>query len=145
MSIIHLHQEKFGPEGKADFLLQPQSLKDLGLPEIFLANLILKHSFYLDPFTLSDLVERLKLSANILTPLLEYLQKEKCVQIRGADPFNPLDGSFSFFSRYSRTDGGKKRAAQLLEYDAQPCGAGNAERLLESSRETVHQVDLANS
>ena len=105
-------------QGKADFLLQPQSLKDLGLPEIFLANLILKHSFYLDPFTLSDLVERLKLSANILTPLLEYLQKEKCVQIRGADPFKPSDGSFSFFSRYSLTDGGKKRAAQLLEYDA---------------------------
>lgn len=99
MSRIHLKQvtqEKFEPEGKADFLLQPQSLKDLGLPEIFLANLILKHSFYLDLFSLSDMVERLKLSANILTHLLEYLHKEKYVEMRGADPFKPSGSSFSF-------------------------------------------------
>jgi len=96
----------------------PQSLMEVGLPEIFLANLTLKHCFYLDVFYLADLAERLKLPPSVLTQLLEYLRREKNVEIRGADPGRPLMSSVNLSHRHALTDTGKRRAAQLLEYDA---------------------------
>jgi hypothetical protein len=107
-------------EGKAPWLdcPQPQSFKDLGLPEIFLAHLILKHCFFLDVFTLGDLGERLKLPATVLTQILEYLRKEKWVEARSSDPLMPAASSLTLAHRHALTEGGKRRAAQLLEYDA---------------------------
>lgn len=96
----------------------PQSLEDLGLPEIFLANLTLKHCFYLDVFQLGDLSERLRLPPSILTQLLEYLRREKYVEIRGADPLRLTANAVDLTHRQALTEAGKRRAAQLLEYDA---------------------------
>ncbi len=96
----------------------PQSLEDLGLPPIFLAQLALKHCFFLDVFLLRDLVERLKVSASIVSKVLDYLKKEKYVEARGPDPLSPVVSAISLAQRYILTDSGKKRAGQLLEYDA---------------------------
>jgi hypothetical protein len=96
----------------------PQSLPELGLPEIFLANLVLKHCFYLDVFHLGELAERIKLSTTILNQLLDYLRKERYMEVRGADPLKPAANPLSLANRYALTDGGKRRAANLLEYDA---------------------------
>jgi predicted ATPase with chaperone activity len=90
----------------------------VGVPEIFLANLTLKHTFYLDIFVLGDLVDRLKLPTTIVTQLVDYLRKEKYVEVRGPDAFRPVANSMSLANRYALTDGGKRRAGQLLEYDA---------------------------
>jgi len=97
---------------------QPQSLKDVGVPEIFLANLTLKHTFYLDVFVLGDLVDRLKLPATIVTQLVDYVRKEKYVEVRGPDALRPVANPLSLANRYALTEGGKRRAGQLLEYDA---------------------------
>lgn len=96
----------------------PQSLEELGLPPIFLAQLALKHCFFLDVFILGDLVERLKVSASIISKILDYLKKEKYVEIRGPDPLSPVVSALSLSHRHTLTDSGKKRAGQLLEYDA---------------------------
>ena len=96
----------------------PQSLEELGLPPIFLAQLALKHCFFLDVFILGDLVERLKVSASIISKVLDYLKKEKYVEMRGPDPLSPVVSAVSLAHRHTLTDSGKKRAGQLLEYDA---------------------------
>lgn len=96
----------------------PQSLPELGLPEIFLANLTLKHCFYLDVFHLAELAERIKLSVTILNQLLDYLKRERYLEVRGADPLKPAANPLSLTNRYALTEGGKRRAAHLLEYDA---------------------------
>ncbi len=107
------------PEAQcANFIPQPTSINDLGLPEMFLAQLILKHCFYLDTFTLKDLYERLKLHTAIITQILDYWRQEKCVEIRGADPHESKLNLLNLGNRYALTDGGKKRAAQLMEYDS---------------------------
>jgi predicted ATPase with chaperone activity len=115
-------QMSSAPEARAQTSLPcrplPQTFDDLGLPEIFLANLTLKHCFYMDVFTLANLGERLKLSTTILTQLVEYLKKEKFVEVRGPDALRPLASPLSLALRYALTDGGKSRAAQLLEHDA---------------------------
>ncbi|HZK13107.1 MAG TPA: hypothetical protein VFC55_01205, partial [Desulfobaccales bacterium] len=97
---------------------EPQSLQDLGLPLLFLSQLTLKHCFYMDFFTLMDLAERLKVSASIISEVLEELKKAKWIEVRGPDPMNPAVSSLSLANRHSLTDGGRRQAAQLLEYDA---------------------------
>jgi hypothetical protein len=96
----------------------PPSLHDLGVPEIFLAKLTLKHGFYLDTFYLSELSERLKLSTTVLTQLVDYLRKEKYLEVRGPDPLKPVANPLSLANRFAITESGKRRAANLLDYDA---------------------------
>jgi hypothetical protein len=105
------------PEVQVDYRPFPRSFQDLGLPEIFLANLLLKHAFFMDVFYLADLTERLKLSHNIVTSLLDYLHQEKFVVILGPDPLKPAPSTFTMTHRYGLSEAGKKRAAQLLDYD----------------------------
>ena len=115
----------------------PQSLQDLGLPALFLAHLTLKHCFYMDVFTLGDLVERLKVSASIIPEVLEYMKKAKWVEVRGPDPMNPVITALSLANRHSLTDGGRRQAAQLLEHDAY---AGPAPVVLKDYwRQVTHQ------
>jgi DNA-binding MarR family transcriptional regulator len=96
----------------------PRSIQDLGLPELFLGQLTLKHCFYMDLFTIMDLAKRLKVSASIISKVLEYLEKAKWVEVRGPDPMHPVVTALSLANRHSLTDAGKRQAAQLLEYDA---------------------------
>jgi predicted ATPase with chaperone activity len=63
-------------------------------------------------------VDRLKLPATIVTQLLDYLRKEKYMEVRGPDALRPVANSLSLANRYALTEGGKRRAGQLLEYDA---------------------------
>ncbi len=97
---------------------EPQSLQDLGLPLLFLSQLTLKHCFYMDFFTLGDLVERLKVSASIISEVLEDLKRAKWVEVRGPDPMNLKASSLSLANRHSLTEGGRRQASQMLEYDA---------------------------
>lgn len=97
---------------------KPRSLQDLGLPEIFVADLVLKHCFYLKVFTLMELRDRLKLPPTVISDLLDYLHKEEYLEIRGPDPLKPACNTLGLSNRYALTGGGYKRAAQLLEYDA---------------------------
>ena len=97
---------------------KPKTLQDTGIPEIFIADLMLKHCFYLNVFTLGELTTRLKLPTNVITPVLDFLRQEKFVELRGPDPLKPTSNALGLSHRYGLTEGGKKRAAQLLGYDA---------------------------
>lgn len=105
-------------ESKGPFRPRPRSLQDLGLPEIFVADLVLKHCFYMKIFTLVELKERLKLPPTLISDILDYLRTEEYLEIRGPDPLKPASSTLGLSNRYALTEGGKKRAAQLLEYDA---------------------------
>jgi energy-coupling factor transporter ATP-binding protein EcfA2 len=110
-----------GPEGAATAGMSraaPQSIQELGLQPLFLGQLTLKHCFYMDVFTLGDLVDRLKISASIISQVLDYLKRAKWVEVRGPDPTNPAVSALSLANRHSLNDGGRRQAAQLLEYDA---------------------------
>lgn len=113
-------QEWPPPEGSGALPSRPlpQSLQQLGVPEIFLANLTLKHAFYLDTFTLAELTDRLKLSTTIVSQLADYLRREKYLEIRGPDPLKPVANPLALANRYAITETGKHRAGSLLEYDS---------------------------
>ncbi len=118
-------------------LSEPQSFQDLGLPSLFLGHLTLKHCFYMDFFTLGDLIGRLKVSANIISEVLEYLKKSMWVEVRGPDPMHLMVSSLSLANRHSLTDAGRKQAALLIEYDSY---AGPAPVVLKDYwRQVTHQ------
>lgn len=124
-------------EGAGRVPAEPRTLEELGLPSLFLGHLTLKHCFYMDFFTLADLAERLKVSASILSEVLEYLKKSKWVEVRGPDPMQLMVTSVSLANRHSLTDAGRKQAALLIEYDSY---AGPAPVVLKDYwRQVTHQ------
>ena len=82
-----------------------------------MANLLIKHAFYLEIFTLPDMTSRLKLNSGIVLHLIDYLRREKYVEVRGSASLNGAATAISQNYRYSLNDTGKRRAAQLFEFD----------------------------
>jgi hypothetical protein len=105
-------------EPPVNFRPQPSSLEDLGIPEVFLAQLALKHAFFIDVFTLKSLADRLKVNPAIISQLVEYLVREKCLESKGPDPRQDKLNFMGLGTRYGVTVEGKRRGAQLLEYDS---------------------------
>jgi hypothetical protein len=96
----------------------PGSITELEIPENFLANLLLKHAFYLEVFTLSDMTSRLKLNSAITLHLIDYLRREKYVEVRGSGTLNGSATAISQNYRYSLNDTGKRRTSKLFEFDS---------------------------
>ncbi len=113
-----LKEKKTGVHTALPSRPRPKTLADTGIPEVFIADLMLKHCFYLNFFTMGDLTARLKLPASVITPVLDFLRHEKYLELRGPDPLKPVANALALSHRYGVTEGGKRRAAQLLEYDA---------------------------
>ena len=72
---------------------RPKTLADTGIPEVFIADLMLKHCFYLNFFTMGELTA-LKLPANVITPVLDFLRHEKFLELRGPDPLKPASNAW---------------------------------------------------
>ena len=95
----------------------PSTITDIKIPESFLANLLLKQAFYLEVFTLPDITSRLKLNSNIVLHLIDYLRREKYVEVLGSASLNGVATAISQNYRYSLNESGKRRASQLFEFD----------------------------
>lgn len=87
----------------------PTSLKDTGLPQIFLADLLLKITFYHSTFSVKEITDLMKIPPSLINDLLDYLRREKYVQVKGSEGY--LITSLS----YTLTDLGRGRASELLE------------------------------
>jgi energy-coupling factor transporter ATP-binding protein EcfA2 len=87
----------------------PKTIRDTGLDQSFLADLIMKHILHLGEYKLADVSNRIKLPTSIIDPILEMLQREKMVEVRGAT------GLSRFAYRYAITGIGQNRAAELLD------------------------------
>jgi hypothetical protein len=95
----------------------PSTMAAVGIPENFLANLLIKQAFYLEVFTLPEMTARLKLNSALVMELIDYLRREKYVEVKGTASLNGAVTAISQNYRYALTEGGKRRAAQLFEYD----------------------------
>ena len=95
----------------------PGRIEELTIPENFLANLMIKHAFYLELFTLPDMTSRLKLNSAIVMHLIDYLRREKYVEVKGSGSLNGSATAISHNYRYALNELGKRRAAQLFEFD----------------------------
>jgi len=87
----------------------PKTLEDTGLELMFLAELVLKHILLMGEFRLADISERMKLPGSVLDGVVEYLQRNKLVEVKGATQY--LRSTYKF----TITGQGQKKATELLE------------------------------
>jgi len=111
------------------------SLAATGLTFEFVADLCLKHTLHMGEFRLADLAERLGLPSSMIDEVIEFLRREKMIEVRSATQF--VKSSFRFII----TETGKVRAGELLDI----CHyAGRAPVTLDAYREMVECQSIRN-
>jgi predicted ATPase with chaperone activity len=88
----------------------PKSIAETKLSESFLCDLILKHALLKKHFTIPDLSRMVMLSQSIVAECVDYLRRDKLVEIRSTNNTISLINS-----AYRITEAGINRAAHLLE------------------------------
>lgn len=86
----------------------PDSVEATGLPEPFVADLVLKHLFIQGVCTGYELARRLCLPFSVLEPVLEFLKGEKQLDVTGGQLLGPIS------YRFALTDLGRDRARQAM-------------------------------
>jgi len=93
----------------------PQTFEEIGLPEKFLAQLLLKHAFFHYTFTARDMAEALMIPVHLVERLIEYLMQQKFMDVSPRDILQPSPDHLATDIRYSVSGLGKNNAEQLLE------------------------------
>lgn len=100
------------------FPLVPQTFEEIGLPENFLAQLLLKHAFFHYTFTCREMSEALGIPEHLVEVLIEYLQQQKYVDISPRDVLTKTPLHLATEIRYTLSGSGKESAAQQLEFNS---------------------------
>lgn len=87
----------------------PATIEDTGLDQSFIADLILKHILHMGEFRLADVAKKLKLPVSLVDPVVEMLQREKMVEVRGGA------GLSRFTFKYAISGPGQNKAAELFD------------------------------
>jgi hypothetical protein len=110
------------PEELGRFVLAcppiPQSFAEVGLPENFLAHLLLKHAFFRYAFTAWEMSESLKIPLHLVELLIEYLLQQKFVDVSPRDLLHPSPGHLASEIRYTLSGLGKQNAEQQLDFNS---------------------------
>jgi hypothetical protein len=110
------------PEALAQFVPPyppvPETFEDMGLPENFLAQLLLKHAFFTYSFTARDMSEALKIPEHLVELLIAYLMQQKYLDISPRDVLHPSPGHLATDIRYVLSGAGKNNAGELLEFNS---------------------------
>lgn len=89
--------------------IAPNTLKETGLEPSFLADLVLKHLLSMGEFLLADVSASVKLPISVVDEVVEHLQHEKLIEVKGATQF--VRSAY----RFTISGQGHKRAGELLE------------------------------
>ncbi|MGD0275309.1 MAG: ATPase [Syntrophales bacterium] len=87
----------------------PKTIEETGLESSFLADLILKHILFLGEFKLADISEKIKLPLSIIDPIIDNLQRDKMIEVKGASEYA------RFTYRFAITGLGQNRGSELLD------------------------------
>ncbi|ATX79336.1 hypothetical protein Ga0123461_0916 [Mariprofundus aestuarium] len=87
----------------------PKSIEETGLRHSFIVDLVIKHIYTLEEFTLEDVVDRVKLPTTIVDGVLEEIQHNKLIEVKGSSGLGRLS------NHYVMTDLGTSRAKGLIE------------------------------
>lgn len=89
--------------------LQPGTIEETGLTEVFINELILKHGMDMTEFNIQDMAQATGLSPRIVDSCTTTLRQERLIEVKGAADLSKM----SF--RFSLTDTGRKKASSLKE------------------------------
>ncbi len=93
----------------------PKTTAETGLDPVFIAELTLKHSLFMGEFSMQEMAEKICLPVSVVETALDFLRREKLVEVTGAAQITKL----SF--RFKATGLGKTRGGDLFNLCAY-CG-----------------------
>jgi energy-coupling factor transporter ATP-binding protein EcfA2 len=88
---------------------EPREIKETGLTEVFINELILKHGIDMTEFTLTDMVRATKLASALVDKSFNTLRLERFIEVIGASD------TFKMSYRFRLTDAGRKKAFHLKD------------------------------
>lgn len=92
----------------------PETLEEAGLTQNLLIQLLLKHAFYRDTFSIREMTMALKIPSGLLEPLISDLKKQNLLFVRPRDAMtNKANLSMEMY--YALTEQGRNMAEQALE------------------------------
>jgi len=109
------------PEALAPFVPPyppiPQTFEEIGLPEKFLAQLLLKHAFFHYVFTAREMSDAMMIPVHLVEQLIKYLMQQKFMDVSPRDMLQPSPDHLATDIRYTVSGAGKNNAEQLLEFN----------------------------
>ena len=92
----------------------PKTLEETGLTQNLLIQLLLKHAYFRDTFSIREMVRDLRIGAQMVETLIAYLKTQNLLFVRPRDVFTNK-ARLSMEMYYALTDQGKALAEQALE------------------------------
>ena len=92
----------------------PKTLEETGLTQNLLVELLLKHAYFRDTFSIREMVRDLRIGAQMVETLISYLKTQNLLFVRPRDVFTNK-ARLSMEMYYALTDQGKALAEQALE------------------------------
>jgi len=87
----------------------PKTVEETGLSIPFIADLIVKHIIAMGEFMLADVAEVTKLPVFVVAEVMEYLRRDKLVEVKGGTGFATVTYTFKI------SETGLKRGNELME------------------------------
>lgn len=100
------------------FPAEPQSFRELGVPEPLLAALFLKHAYHREVITSREMAEALKIPEPLVEQLIEYLKGQKYLDVKPRDLLRPEVTHLAVELRYVLSDAGKRKAEAEMEFNS---------------------------
>jgi len=115
--------------------IAPRTVQDTGLPFLFIAQLVCKTFFITGPQRLVDLAARVKLPAGVLEPVIDFLRRERLVEVTSS--------STAINLVFALTELGRERTAEYLRMSQYvgPAPVSLEAYLAQIQRQTI--VDLS--
>ncbi|MCL6622062.1 MAG: ATPase [Syntrophobacterales bacterium] len=97
---------------------EPQSFRELGVPEPLLAALFLKHAYHREVITSREMAEALKIPEPLVEQLIEYLKGQKYLDVKPRDLIRPEVTHLAVELRYVLSESGRRKAEAELEHNS---------------------------
>jgi hypothetical protein len=108
------------PEVLAEFVTPyppvPETFEELGLPKNLLVQLLLKHLYFVDFFSVREMARALKITETMVDLLVDYLKSQKWVMVKPRDNLSSAPNHLAVEMRYTLTDLGKLQAERGMEF-----------------------------
>ena len=106
------------PEVLAEFIYayppMPETLEETGLTQNLLLQLILKHAYFRDTFSVREMSRDIRIGPELVESLFSYLKKQNLIFVRPRDLMSTR-GRMSMEMYYALTEQGRTQAEQALE------------------------------
>jgi hypothetical protein len=96
----------------------PRTFQELGVPRWLLAQLLLKHAYFLDSFSSVEAAQELRIPEHLVEVIIEYLKGKRFLNAKPRNGMAKGSAVVSIMLRYAISELGKAHAEQCLELNS---------------------------